>query len=180
MAQQTPAARAAAPGLEARHDRDERTATAIVLGLGNLLLGDDGAGVHVIRRLDAGLPLPNHVRLLDGGTLNFTLLDLVESASLLVVVDACDFSAEPGAVRLLHDRDMDEFLSGAAQRSVHDLNLGDLLRMCALRGRLPGRRTLVAIQPERIDWSETPTGTVSAAIDSACEQIRALLEETRT
>lgn len=177
MAQRIPAARAEAPEWAARHDRDECTATTIVLGLGNLLLGDDGAGVHVIRHLHGGLPLPNNVRLLDGGTLNFTLLQLVESASLLVVVDACDFGAEPGAVRILHDAEMDEYLSGAWQRSVHDLNLGDLLRMCALRGGLPDRRALVAIQPESIEWSETPTDTVSTAIDVACDRIRALVSE---
>lgn len=151
---------------------------AIVLGLGNSLLGDDGAGVHVVERLRRDAGLPPGVELLDGGTLNFTLLERIESASLLVVVDASDLGEPPGTVSVFADAEMDEFLGSPAQRSVHDLNLGDLMRMCVLRDALPERRFLVGIQPERIDWNDEPGEAVGAGVEEACTRIRAMLEET--
>lgn len=150
---------------------------AIVLGLGNSLLGDDGAGVHVVERLRQEGGLPPGVELLDGGTLNFTLLDRIESASVLVVVDASDLGQPPGTVSVFADSEMDEFLGSPAQRSVHDLNLGDLMRMCVLRDALPERRFLVGIQPERIDWNDAPCEAVGAGVEAACARIRAMLEE---
>lgn len=150
---------------------------AIVLGLGNSLLGDDGAGVHVVERLRREGGLPPGVELLDGGTLNFTLLDRIESALVLVVVDASDLGQAPGTVSVFADDEMDAFLGSPAQRSVHDLNLGDLMRMCVLRDALPERRFLVGIQPERIDWNDEPGEAVGAGVEEACTRIRAMLEE---
>lgn len=150
---------------------------AVVLGLGNTLLGDDGAGVHVVERLSRDASLPAGVELLDGGTLNFSLLDRIESASMLVVVDASNLGEPPGTVRVFADAEMDRFLASPAQRSVHDLNLGDLLRMCVLRDALPARRCLVAIQPERIDWGAVPGDAVDAGVEEACNRIRVMLEE---
>jgi len=153
---------------------------AVVLGLGNVLLGDDGAGVHVIERLGACRSLPPDVHLVDGGTLNFSLLEQVESASILVVVDASDLGQPPGTVRVFADDAMDDFLAAPTQRSVHDVNLGDLLRMCALRDALPLHRYLVGIQPENIDWQPGPSAAVDAGIDRACERIRSVLMELMT
>lgn len=143
----------------------------MVLGLGNSLLGDDGAGVHVVQRLQADPSFPSEVLLIDGGTLSFTLLELVESIGSLIVVDAMEFGADPGTVRWFFDAEVDQFLSAPTQRSVHDANLGDLMRMCALRGVLPERRVLIGIQPQVIEWNEMPSEPVSAGIDIACNRI---------
>lgn len=163
-----------------RGSTDPAAATAnraVVLGIGNVLLGDDGAGIHVIERLGRDHELPADVELLDGGTLSFSLLDRVESASILIVVDASNLGEPPGAVRFYADEEMDAFLASPAQRSVHDLNLGDLLRMCALRDALPARRFLVGIQPGSIDWQGAPGAEVDSGIEEACQRIRVLLEE---
>lgn len=148
---------------------------AVVLGLGNVLLGDDGVGVHVIERLRAGAAMPAGTELYDGGTLNFSLLERVEKAALLVAVDAAYMNVKPGTVRVFANAAMDEFLSTPAQRSVHGVNLADLLRMCALRDALPVQRVLVGIQPEFIGWNCSSSAAVVAAIEVACERVRALL-----
>lgn len=149
----------------------------MILGLGNSLLGDDGAGVHVIRRLQAVPSFPPGVLLIDGGTLSFSLLELVESSRVLIVVDAMEFGAHPGAVRWFIDHEVDQFLSAPTRRSVHDANLGDLMRMCALRGVLPERRMLIGIQPQVIEWNESPSEPVSAGIDVVCDRIGNWVEE---
>lgn len=151
--------------------------SVVILGLGNVLLGDDGAGIHVIERLRLNPALPAEVLLVDGGTLSFSLLELLENARILVVVDAMDLDAAPGTVRLFVDDELDRFLAAPKQRSVHDANLGDLLRMCALLGTLPGHRVLVGIQPETIEWNAGLSDWVSAGINVACNRISLLMEE---
>ena len=71
---------------------------------------------------------------------------------------------------------MDAFLAGGA-RSVHEINLGDLLELARLRRRLPPRRALVGIQPGCLDWGIQPSPPVSLAVDEACDRVEALLGE---
>jgi hydrogenase maturation protease len=151
-------------------------AGTVVIGIGNSLFGDDGAGIHAIARL-ADLGLPDDVQLVDGGTLSFTLLERVESAERLIVVDAARLDAAPGTVKVFHDADMDEFLTSAKRPSVHEVNLLDVLVGARIRGRLPGRRTLVGIQPESLDWSSTPTPAVAEGVERAAAEIAALCKE---
>jgi hydrogenase maturation protease len=149
----------------------------VVLGLGNVLLGDDGAGIHVVKRLKAKHSLPEEVALIDGGTLSFTLLEIVEAASALIVVDAMELDGPAGQLETFIDDELDTFLAAPVQRNVHDLNLGDLLRMCALRDKLPAHRALIGIQPESIEWSDKPSAAVSEGIDVACDTISELIRE---
>jgi hydrogenase maturation protease len=151
-------------------------AGTLVIGIGNSLFGDDGAGIHVVERL-RGLDLPEDVRLVDGGTLSFTLLELVESAERLIVVDAAQLHDDPGTVRIFRDEAMDEFLTSAARPSVHEVNLLDVLVGARIRGRLPERRTLVGIQPLSLDWSSTPTPAVADGVARAADEIAALCRE---
>jgi hydrogenase maturation protease len=137
---------------------------------------DDGAGVHVAEAL-RGRGLGDHVRVLDGGTLSFTLLDEVEEAAFLVVADAAQLNAEPGTVRLFRDREMDVYLSAANRPSVHEVNLMDVLTAARIRGRMPNRYALVGIQPESIGWGTEPSATVAAAVDEAVTIIERMIKE---
>lgn len=152
-------------------------ADVVVLGIGNFLMGDDGAGIHVIDRLRSDAALPSSVLLVDGGTLGFSLMEQVESARVLIVVDAMQLDAEPGTVKSFLDGELDNFLAAPTQRSVHDANLGDVMRMCALRDTLPENRILVGIQPASIDWGDTPTAAVDRGVDAACACIKSIIEE---
>lgn len=154
-------------------------ARIVVLGIGNLLLGDDGAGVHVVRALQSQNLLADDVLAVDGGTIGFTLLEQVEAARVLIIVDAMKMDDPPGKVRLFVDEELDRFLSAPTQRSVHDANVGDVLRMSALRGTLPAHRVLVGIAPMSIDWGDSPSEPVRRGIRVACRQIIRLIEEWR-
>ena len=151
----------------------------LVLGIGNVLLGDEGAGVHAMRRLEQGARLPG-VEFADGGTLGFTLAGLIESKPALIVLDAAEMKAAPGSVAGFEGSRMDEFLGSERKRSVHEVGLLDLMAVAALGGRLPPRRALIGIQPQTIDWSETPSAAVAQAIPRACEHARQLIERWRT
>jgi len=146
----------------------------LVLGIGNTLLGDEGAGVHAMRWLERDCCDPA-VRFADGGTLSFTLAGLIEATPALIVLDAAEMKGPPGSVAVFEGQRMDEFLGSERKRSVHEVGLLDLMALAALGGRLPGKRALIGIQPESIDWSDLPTPTVAQAIPQACERARELI-----
>lgn len=158
---------------------EHRQSGTLVIGIGNNLLTDDGAGIHVINRL-AERDLPEDVELLDGGTLGFTLLDNIESAARLIVVDAAKLDAEPGTVKVLKNAEMDEYLGGSRRSSVHEVNLLDMMVAARFRGRLPADYALVGIQPATVDWGSEPTAVVGRAIDQAADLIESLIAEGRS
>jgi hydrogenase maturation protease len=148
----------------------------LILGIGNSLLCDEGVGIHVIRALEEEVPADDgDVRLLDGGTLSFTLAGPIEEADALVVVDAAQLKAEPGTLRVFEGEEMDRFLLGNRKSSVHEVGLGDLMTIARLAGHWPARRALVAIQPEVVDWGEAPSARVAAAVPAACRHIQSLI-----
>lgn len=148
----------------------------LVLGIGNTLLSDEGVGVHVIQALrDPPAVADDDVDYLDGGTLSFTLAVPIEAADALIVVDAAQLRSEPGSLRVFLGEDMDRFLTGNRKASVHEVGLTDLMAIARLTDRWPARRALVAIQPEKLDWGETPTPRVAAAVPLACRRIRELI-----
>lgn len=145
-----------------------------VIGIGNNLMTDDGAGVHVAERLAAHMD-PQRVRVLDGGTLSFTLLDEVEQTDYLIIVDAAELDAPPGTVQAFHDKEMDAYLANAIRPSVHEVNLLDVLTAARLRGTMPARYSLVGIQPKAIEWGTEPSETLRPAIEEAHDLIVELI-----
>lgn len=159
-------------------EADTDRAKTLVLGIGNILLGDEGAGVHAVQYFERNHHRPA-VRIMDGGTLGFTLAAAVEDCEALIVFDAAEMKAQPGSVRLFEGAAMDEFLGGNRKRSVHEVGLIDLMAIATLAGRLPEHRALVAIQPESMDWSESPTDRVARAIPAACGRALELIDRWR-
>jgi len=154
--------------------------TTLVLGIGNTLLTDEGAGIHAIRRLEARAQAKEGVRFVDGGTLSFTLAGPIADASRLIVIDAAELQRAPGSVEVFLEADMDRFLGQHNKRSVHEVGLLDLMQIGQLTGSLPARRALIAIQPASVDWGEQPTPDVDSAIELACTRALELIEGWRT
>ena len=146
----------------------------LVLGLGNVLLSDDGVGVHAATSFEGR----EDVSVRDGGTLGLSLLPEIETSAGLIAVDAMALGEEPGAVRVFEGDDMDAQLRGR-NTSVHQLALADLIEAAALVGCKPERRALVGIQPHSLEWGLAPTPDVQAAIGRAHEAIDDLVSRWR-
>jgi hydrogenase maturation protease len=151
------------------------TTRTLVLGIGNTLLGDEGAGVYAVRALAADQGERPDIAFVDGGTLSFTLAAPIEEADQLIVIDAAQLKADAGTVRVFEGGEMDAFLGANRKRSVHEVGLIDLMAIARLTDALPARRALIGIQPQYVDWAEQPTAAVAAAIPHACEQALALI-----
>jgi len=95
----------------------------LVLGIGNLLMGDEGVGVHVVRRLEQ-LSLPPNVRCLDGGTGSFLLLECMQLAGRILLIDATIDGKPPGTVTRLTPQFSSDY---PVTLTAHDIGLKDLL-----------------------------------------------------
>ncbi|HKJ89409.1 MAG TPA: hydrogenase maturation protease [Gammaproteobacteria bacterium] len=145
----------------------------LVLGLGNLLREDEGAGIHAVLHLESRYPEIPGVRCMDGGTGGMHLVTELEGLDQLLVVDATQLHEAPGTVRLYPETEMDRFVARRTGWNVHDVGLPDLMAAASLLpDGLPPRRALVAIQPYSFGWTDRPSGPVAAAMPRAADAIR--------
>jgi len=129
---------------------DERT-PLLVLGLGNIICGDDGLGVAAVAQLNALYEPPAGVTVIDGGTLGLSLLPWVEDAARVLLIDAVRADAPAGTfVRL----EGDEVGPAVALRlSPHQVGVADLLESARWRGRYPAEVILLGLVPQTIELS---------------------------
>ena len=148
-----------------------------VVGVGNSLLTDDGAGIHAVERI-ADDELDDDVFCLDGGTVGLALLDRISNLDGLIVLDAMKLGLCPGTVTVLEGEAMDSHLRNQ-RGSVHEVGLSDLLDALRLRSDLPARRALIGIEPEDLGWGTWPTPAVAASLPEAADAARKLLRRWR-
>ncbi len=149
---------------------------ALVLGIGNTLLTDEGVGVHVVEYLRTHFPEQQTMSLIDGGTLSFSLAPLLEAHTQLIVVDAAVTGGDPGHVVCYEGDSMDRYLQGN-RRSVHEVGLMDLLDIVRLSGYYPERRALVGIEPAVFDWGEQPSPSVLKSVPHAASLVVELVDK---
>ncbi|MFQ6117317.1 MAG: hydrogenase maturation protease [Candidatus Bipolaricaulia bacterium] len=142
----------------------------IVLGLGNLLMGDEGVGVHVIRRLQE-LELPPGVEPVDGGTAGIDLLPVFKEAARVIVVDAVRAGGEAGSIYRFGPKELEEASQEAL--SLHQLSLGEVLQAASLLGIEP-EVTIIGVEPKQI----APGMEISPELTEALPRvIEVILEE---
>lgn len=139
-------------------------ANRLVLGIGNVLMGDEGVGVHAIRYLDDG-SWPDDVELVDGGTGGFHLLDYLSAEAPIVMIDATMDGRPAGTVSTLRPRYASDF---PRVLSAHDIGLRDLVEAAQIIGALPAL-DLITVSIDEIRPMEL---TLSAAVEAALPAVR--------
>jgi hydrogenase maturation protease len=122
-----------------------------ILGLGNILVGDDGFGVHFITWFSERYHLPENVSLVDGGTAGLGLLNAVTGADFLIVIDAIKANDAPGSIYRFTKEDMTDYLPPPT--SAHEVEFLDVLAMADLLGQCPPVVFLTVV-PEKYDTME--------------------------
>ncbi len=146
----------------------------LVLGLGNILLSDEGVGVHVIHLLRERYQFPQEVEILDGGTLALDLLPYVEDADRLLMVDAVQMDAPPGTVTRLEGEEVPAVLN--LKYSPHQMGVSDLLAAARLMGRYPAELVLWGIQPASMDVGLELSPAVAAQVETVVQNVLAELQ----
>ncbi len=146
----------------------------LVLGLGNILLRDEGVGVRVIERLLEKYEFPERVQVLDGGSRGLALLNYLEGVSKLLIVDAVQAGREPGTLIRLTGDEIPAFLS--PKISPHQEGLADLLFAARMVDLYPEEIVLWGIEPEEIDTGLSLSPRIAAKVDELAEKVVEELE----
>jgi hydrogenase maturation protease len=157
----------------------KRTRHVLVLGIGNLLLRDDGVGVHAIRYLQEHASAPTGVEseIIDCGAAPDLSVFVDSRVDKLVVIDAVQGGGRPGSVyRLTPDVFESE---GKETVSLHDLCLHESLAMMRVAGTLPGEVVVIGVEPGNMGWGLTLTPEVEQALPRVAEAVLREIEGLR-
>lgn len=147
--------------------------SVLVLGIGNLVMGDDGVGVMVAQQLQQGYRFPDNVEIMDGGTLGLDLLPKLENISNLLMIDAVETGQRAGTCVRLCGEELPVALE--TKLSPHQMGLKDLLAVSALMGHSPKEMVLIGVQPGSIEMEVGLTAEVEAQFETLVSNVLAEL-----
>ena len=150
--------------------------SVLVLGIGNILLMDEGVGVRVVEEMQRRYFFPPEVKVLDGGTLGIDLLSYLQKKDHLIIIDAIKSGHPPGTVVRVEGEDIPAKIR--ADISSHQLGLSEVLAMAQLTGELPRQRVLFGIEPKHIetglDLSKEVKDNLNKVVEIVIRELRAL------
>lgn len=121
----------------------------LILGVGNLLLSDEGVGIHAVRRLLEREDLPDEIQIVDGGTAGLALMVYLEDVGRLVIIDAMETGGPPGTLVRLSGNQIPAYM--ALKVSPHEITLPDFLAAAKLRDLYPREVIVWGVQPESME-----------------------------
>jgi len=145
------------------------------MGLGNLLLQDEGIGVHIVRRLKK-LDLPENVTVIEAGTATLDTLLIHDKITTLIVIDAARTGHKSGTIykaafKAAEINKLAENLSNNSQLSLHQLGLAQALDIAKKIGRAPEQIRIIVVEPEKIDYSLELTEILKQKIPEIIETV---------
>ncbi len=149
-------------------------APLLVLGLGNILLRDEGIGVRVVEALRQQT-LPDGVELCDGGTAGFALLDVLAERRKVLVVDAVDVGAVPGTIVRLTAEDL--VGRTGVRVSLHELGFAETLQAARCLGVGPRELVILGVQPQEVALGLELSVELAPCVDELAKRVVAELEE---
>lgn len=147
----------------------------LILGIGNVLMGDEGVGVHAIKELEKETFPPN-VTLLDGGTGGFHLLEYLQEYPRIIMIDATMDGKPAGTLSLIEPKFATDFPKSL---SAHDIGLRDLIESTAVLGELPKMYlitvTIDSIQSMQMELSPEIEKQIPAVVERVKEVLETIL-----
>lgn len=145
----------------------------LVIGMGNVLMQDEGIGVRAVEELDCRYELPSHVRIVDGGTTGMELFEPMRTTDCLIIADAVNFDRPPGSLIRIADKEINAFFQ--TKISNHQLGLSDLLALMAMRGETPRRVAIIGMVPygleNRLGLSVPAAAGLDAMVDMLLHEL---------
>jgi hydrogenase maturation protease len=149
----------------------------LIMGVGNILLSDEGVGVRVIEAMK-DIKLPDNVEILDVGTGALEIIDIIANREKVIIIDAVKGSGEPGTVYRFTPNDI--AMLSPTPLSVHQFDIPGTLNMTALVGCQPQQVVIFGIEPKRIEWGLELSSEVAAIIPDVVKLIISELYESKT
>jgi hydrogenase maturation protease len=140
----------------------------VILGVGNLLLSDEGVGVHVINEM-MDMHFPPDIELIEGGVDGLRLMNLVVGIDRLIVVDAVKGGGSPGSIYRFSP---EEFATHAdtSKMSVHQVGILEVIRLSGLVGKLP-ETTIIGVEPKSVEMGMELTPEIQSKVPRIIELV---------
>lgn len=151
-------------------EADLKKPSIVVLGVGNLLMKDEGAGVEAANRLGQAA-LPDNVKVIDGATAGLDLLSYFSDYDYVIVIDVVRAGGEIGAIYRFGPEDANKSF-GAINTSLHEIGIIDVWNMAKIFKDHVAQTTIIAIEPVEIDWGVGLTPQIEAKIPELVELAR--------
>ena len=162
--------------MNGRVDPTAGPAPVLVLGVGNILLGDDGVGVRLVGELSEWVARwGGRVELMDGGTLGLSLIGHLEGRKALVILDAVRSGGAPGSARIFSPDEVGRAHAPEGM-SPHEGSALVILRAAALLGDLPAEVVVVGVEPERVETGVGLSPAVEEGLGPAVALAVALID----
>jgi hydrogenase maturation protease len=145
-----------------------------VLGLGNVLYGDEGFGVEAVKSFQASTDYPDTVQCIDGGTQGIYLLDYLESCDGLIVFDALIPLDYDSGVYVYRNEELPGFIH--RKMSSHQMGFSELIGIARLNGRMPREIALIGVPPRNLELGIGLTAENAALLPEAVEKATALVD----
>ena len=147
----------------------------VVLGVGNILLSDEGIGVRAIEKLQQDYDLPPEVVIIDGGTTGMEMLEDLSNATHIVIVDAVRSGKPPASIIRLADEQVPVFFK--TKLSPHQIGLSDVLATLEFIGEAPGGVTVIGVEPGSLETSMSLSPQVEARLPELMDLLVTELHE---
>ena len=145
----------------------------VLLGVGNILLTDEGFGVHVVNQLREDYVFNPPITIIDGGTMGMELLTYMRGMTKLLLVDAINGGDTPGTVYEFPHEEMNTYFTEAI--SVHEVGMQDILRIRALQEDPLEDAVVIGVEPESLELGLDLSETTQGVVKEVKERILAVL-----
>jgi hydrogenase maturation protease len=133
-------------------------------------MGDDGLGLHVLRRLQAEWTFDD-VSLIDGGTWGMKLLPDIEDAARLMFLDAINTQRHPPGTVLVLEKDDIPLVTDHNKLSPHQVGLREVMAIADFRGTLPAETCAIGVVPQTVDIATELTPVVAAGVEACVARV---------
>lgn len=147
-----------------------------VLGIGNLILGDEGFGIHTVQYLEENYIFPDNVLVHDGGTAGIYMSPFLEECDPVFVIDVVDIDAEPGSMHYYSNEDV-KAGKISTRMSPHQLGLLEILEICKLRDAAPEKLEFYCVVPKILETTTELSDAVAPRVKEVADLILKRLEE---
>ena len=150
----------------------QKAANILVIGMGNVLMQDEGVGVRAVEELESRYHIPAGVTIVDGGTTGMELLEPIRRCDRLIVADAVNTGARYGTLVRISNQEIPAFFQ--TKLSNHQLGLSDLLALLTLKGEVPEHVAIIGMVPHSLENKLGLTPEAAAGLDG---MVRMLVAE---
>jgi hydrogenase maturation protease len=156
-------------------DSQDNISEVTILGIGNLLMGDEGVGIHALTTLQETYTFSPNINFIDGGTIGIDLIPYFEECKKMIIIDAVDSQEEPGFIVTLANEEIHYRFN--TKLSLHHAGLSDVLSIIKLQEIEAPDMVLIGVQPEKVEMGLELSDTVGSKMEKVISIIINKLEE---